>query len=194
MVEPRPTRVVTELPTLPFVRGRIDQLGIVVRDLEHSIAHYTTVFGLSEWLGYNFNDRLLGDRAYRGKPGRFEMRVAVAGKNPQVELIQPVRGPSIYDEYLQEHGDGLHHLAVFVRDLRASVGELEARGFRVVQSGGSYRGCERGGFAYFDTTPELGITFEVLELPSPRLPHDFGGDRLPRDRTGGAEDGCSNRA
>jgi methylmalonyl-CoA/ethylmalonyl-CoA epimerase len=27
-------------------------------------------------------------------------------------LLQPVDGPSIYKEWLDEHGEGLHHIAV----------------------------------------------------------------------------------
>ena len=41
------------------------------------------------------------------------------------ELLQPLEGPSIYREWLDEHGEGLHHFAV-MRHLRG-VRELKRR-------------------------------------------------------------------
>ena len=36
------------------------------------------------------------------------------------ELLQPLEGPSIYREWLDEHGEGLHHVAVMLHTLEES--------------------------------------------------------------------------
>jgi methylmalonyl-CoA/ethylmalonyl-CoA epimerase len=50
--------------------------------------------------------------SYRDEPG-FAIRIALAGSGPQVELIEPQRGPSIYEEWIAEHGHGRQHGAGF---------------------------------------------------------------------------------
>ena len=37
------------------------------------------------------------------------------------ELLQPLEGPSIYRDWLDEHGEGLHHVAVMLHDFDEST-------------------------------------------------------------------------
>ncbi len=49
------------------------------------------------------------------KPQATEFTMIGAGTHVGpivVELLQPENGPSIYKEWLDEHGEGLHHIAV----------------------------------------------------------------------------------
>jgi methylmalonyl-CoA/ethylmalonyl-CoA epimerase len=78
------------------------------------------------------------------------------------EWIQPLIGPSIYDEYLKEHGEGLHHLAFNVKDMDEAVKLLEARGAPASQTGGWDNPNSKGRFAYMDTEPYGGVTIELL--------------------------------
>jgi methylmalonyl-CoA/ethylmalonyl-CoA epimerase len=112
----------------------------------------------------------MAESSFRGAPGSFAMRLALAGSNPQIELIQPLSGPSLYHEWLAERGEGLHHLGMRVGDLAAAVGELERSGHRVLQSGRGYGQDGDGGFAYLDTTAELGVVLELIEAPAVRRP------------------------
>jgi hypothetical protein len=55
----------------------------------------------------------LHDTYLHGKPTDYTMIGAQAHVGPiVVELLQPVEGPSIYKKWLDEHGEGLHHIAV----------------------------------------------------------------------------------
>ena len=77
-----------------------------------------------------------------------------------VELLQPVDGPSIYKEWLDEHGEGLHHIAVMrptpeeSEDARRHFDEL---GAGVLMEG---RLGETIHFYYLDTEPLLKVIFE----------------------------------
>ena len=162
--------------TNPFsARGKVDQIGIVVRDIEEAMRRYAALLGIGGWLGYRFGPGTLGVSTYRGEPGRYEILLAIAGSRPQVELIQPLRGPSIFDEHLAAHGEGLHHLGLYVRGLERAVAALTADGFEVIQSGGRYPGRERGGYAYFETRRELGLLAELIEWPETPLETAFTG-------------------
>jgi methylmalonyl-CoA/ethylmalonyl-CoA epimerase len=146
-----------------------DQIGIVVEDLEQAARRYSQIFGCGPWSVYTYGPALLQEPTFRGAPGTFEMRLALAGSSPQIELIQPLRGPSLYHEWLAAHGEGLHHIGVRVPDLLAGIRDMEHRGFGVLQSGRGYGLDGDGGFAYLDTSAELGVILELIEVPARRL-------------------------
>lgn len=150
----------------PF--GRIAQVGIVVRDLDRSVATYTELLGLGDWKGYTYGPRGLKDMTYRGGAGTFSMRIALSGGDPVVELIEPVDGPSIYEEWLAAHGEGLHHVGVEVPSLAEAVERARAAGYEVLQSARGYGLDGDGGFAYLDTIDDVRIIVELLEFPARR--------------------------
>ncbi len=56
---------------------------------------------------------------YRGKPATHEYIVAVTWvQGIQLELMQPVKGYSIYNEYLEQNKGGFHHVKIFFQDCR----------------------------------------------------------------------------
>jgi methylmalonyl-CoA/ethylmalonyl-CoA epimerase len=149
-----------------------DQIGILVEDLERGMERFGRLFACGEWHVYTYGPGVLRDASFRGGPGHFAMRLALAGSGPQIELIQPLRGPSLYHEWMDEHGEGLHHVGTRVPDLAAGVREMEQRGFAVLQSGRGYGLDGDGGFAYLDTAAELGVTLELIEVPARRREPD----------------------
>jgi 4-hydroxyphenylpyruvate dioxygenase-like putative hemolysin len=63
------------------------------------------------------------------------------------ELIQPLKGKSVYSDFLEEKGEGFHHLAFIVQDLDKEVADMKNRGFKVIQTGAR----PKSRWAYFDT-------------------------------------------
>ena len=76
--------------------------------------------------------------------------------NFRLELLEPVGGPSLWQEFLNEHGEGVHHLGFRVDDVGAAVAFLEDKRGRWVLGGAGVD------FGYVDMAPELGITIEVM--------------------------------
>jgi methylmalonyl-CoA/ethylmalonyl-CoA epimerase len=147
---------------------RADQIGIVVSDIEQAMRRYGRIFSCGRWSLYTYGPGFLREPTFRGAEGRFEMRLALAASDPQIELIQPLEGPSLYHEWLEEHGEGMHHIGVRVPDLRAGIREMAERGYEVLQSGRGYGLDGDGGFAYLDTTSDLGVIVELIEVPARR--------------------------
>jgi catechol 2,3-dioxygenase-like lactoylglutathione lyase family enzyme len=137
---------------------RIVQVGIVVNDLKEAVKMYHHVLGYGPWSVYKYAPPEMQNVIYRGNPSDLSFFAAftwVGGV--QVELIQPLTGPSIYHEHLEKKGEGLHHIKEYVNDSQAVVNEFKHKGIQVIQSG-------RFGFGeyyYFDTEPLLGISFEI---------------------------------
>ncbi|MEH3128891.1 MAG: VOC family protein [Mycolicibacterium neoaurum] len=103
---------------------------------------------------------------HRGEPADFvaDISLSYAG-DMQLELIAPVRGDSIYTEFLSSHGAGLHHICIAVPDedaFEAALGDAAAAGAPVVT-----RGVMPGGmhFGYVSGT-DAGVPFvEIAYIP-----------------------------
>ena len=141
--------------------GPLVQVGIVVRDVEATVHAWRDRFDFAppvfvEWPPEN--SQLAETSTYRGERGNFKMRLAfIETGAAQIEFIQPLEGGNIYAEFLEEHGEGLHHILFLVDDPQAVARRLDAP---ILQSGGSF--LNPGAiWAYLDTQKELGCIVEV---------------------------------
>ena len=50
-------------------------------------------------------------------PGQIAFIAASAGSHPQYELVEPLAGPSIHADWLEERGSGFHHVGYVVESL-----------------------------------------------------------------------------
>jgi methylmalonyl-CoA/ethylmalonyl-CoA epimerase len=141
--------------------GPVVQVGIVVRDVDVTVRGWGERFSFAqavftEWPPENSN--LAETATYRGGKGNFRMRLAFIETGAvQIEFIQPLEGGNIYSEFLEQHGEGLHHILFLVEDPEGVSRWLEAP---ILQSGGSF--LNPGAiWAYLDTQQELGCIIEV---------------------------------
>lgn len=77
----------------------------------------------------------------------------------QLELIEPDHEPSTWRDYLNEHGERVHHIAFVAEGMKDKIMLLEGKGFPLQQKG-EYTG---GRYAYLDTFKELKVVLELLE-------------------------------
>ncbi len=160
----------------PLAGLPVAQVGILVPDLAVGMATWSALLGSNDWLVYTYGPDSVPQLTYRDQPGAFRMRVALIGNAPQVELIESMDGPSIYTEWISEHGYGLHHLGFRVPSAEETIREVTASGVGLLQSGSGYGQDGDGGFAYFDTQDTIGLIVEAIEVPSRRRPSES----LPR--------------
>lgn len=158
-------------PQLPS--SRVDQLGFLVPDLARGVREWTAALGAPRWQIYSYAPGKAGARyGYRGGPGRFAMRLALADTVPQIELIEPINGPSIYHDWIDEHGYGLHHVGFFVSSVDDIVDAYRTHGLEPTQTGAGYGVDGDGGFAYYETQDTLGAVVEFIEIPARRVPSE----------------------
>lgn len=146
--------------------GSVDQVAVVVRDLDRAMERYVAEFGIEPWSVYTFEPGWIRDMTFRGREQGYTMKLALADANGTMyELIEPVRGPNSYQEFLDKRGEGLHHLGYFVDDLDAAIRNMEGKGYAMLQSGRGIGVDGDGGYAYFETEGALGCIVEAIELP-----------------------------
>ena len=85
--------------------GDICQIAEVVTDIEKAMKHLYEDFGIGPWDIYEYGPSTVRDSIYRGKPNEQRYALAVCWVGPiQYELMQPLCGYSIYDEFLKRPG------------------------------------------------------------------------------------------
>ena len=155
-------------PAEALVGRPVGQIGIVVRDLESACHRYSALWDSGPWRVYTYGPAMLSHQRFRGEPSRFSVRIALNATTPQLELLQPLEGPSTYHEWLEQRGEGLHHVAVYVEDADEAIASLGSAGYGVLQEGRGFGVDGDGAFAYFDTEHDLGYLLEVVQPPKTR--------------------------
>jgi methylmalonyl-CoA/ethylmalonyl-CoA epimerase len=158
---------------MPFTIGKIAQVAFVVRDLEAKMRVFWNDFGIGPWTIHTFEPPRVKDMTYRGKRQYFRMRVAFAlCGDTQIELVQSLAGPNLYEEFLDQCGEGVQHLGIWVPDMDAATRQMQALGYDVIQSGRGYGVQGDGAFSYFATADRLSTLIELIQLPRERYPPD----------------------
>jgi hypothetical protein len=152
---------------------QVKQLAAVVHDLDEAVRRWTEDLGIGPWTGYRLGPPRLAQMRYRGEDVEFSFRHAFAWQGElQLELIEPLTGPSVFADHLDAHGEGLHHVGTFVEDHAAAVAQALAEGFEPIQSASGYGADGDGAFAYFQR-PDVAMIVELIAAPKVRVAPEF---------------------
>ena len=141
---------------------RITQIAIVVKDLRKTMEMYHRLMGWGPWSVYEYKPPSLHHTTLRGKAVDYTMVGAEVHCDPiDFEILQPLEGQSIYREFLDRRGEGLHHVAVVNRaeDVKKALADFEKQGVEVLMSGRLGKDIE---FYYLDTDPMLKMVAETV--------------------------------
>ncbi|MNC20932.1 hypothetical protein D3C81_1586750 [compost metagenome] len=138
----------------------VTQIGILVNDVEKVSAAYAEFFGLEQPEIIITDTADIAQTRYNGGPTEARAKLAFFDMGSlQLELIEPDHQPSTWRDYLNEHGEGPHHIAFVIEGMQEKIMLLEGKGFPLQQKG-EYTG---GRYAYMDTFKELKVLVELLE-------------------------------
>ena len=141
---------------------RITQVAVVARDLRKTMEAYRNILGWAPWSVYEHKPPILHHQEVRGRPINYSMIGAEVHCNPiDFEILQPLEGPSIYKEFLEQKGEGLHHISVVnsAEDVDLALTNFKENGIEVLMSG---RLGESIRFYYMDTDPILKMVAETV--------------------------------
>ena len=82
----------------------------------------------------------------------------------RLELLEPTSDDSPISKFLAKRGPGIHHIAVRVQDIRASLAELKEKGARLIdeQPRTGAGGCL---VAFIHPSSTGGVLLELVEHP-----------------------------
>jgi len=138
----------------------VTQVGIVVRDIDRTTKAWAGLLGV-EAPKWSLTDPVeTGHTKYRGQSTTARAKLAFIDLGQvQLELIEPVGGPSTWKDFLDRNGEGVQHIAFLIRDMDGQMRILERQGMPAVQRG-DYTG---GRYGYIDSNSKLGVMLELLE-------------------------------
>ncbi len=159
----------------PFTR--IVQIGLVARDKKKVLASMKEIFGLSP--SRCLMTREDGARRYYGEAGDFSAELIFYDfGGVELEFIIPIQGRSIWQDALDEDGEGLHHLQFSVDSFRSACEAMAEKGVRVSQEGASASKIPGLRWGYFDTKEKLSF---IVEISNPSEVLNSAGSPAPPD-------------
>ena len=117
---------------------QIDHVGIAVSDMDAAIARYQLLLGVSPSV-----------RRVMEKDGIEAVMLDLGSTH--VELLAPTREDSAISRFLASRGEGMHHVAYRVDDIRAALAEAREQGAQLL-----------------DDEPRLGVMGHLVAFIHPR--------------------------
>ena len=149
----------------------IEHVGVLVRDLDRAMEHYTNDLGMGPWAVYTLSPDSVRDMTVHGKEQGYVYKLALCNVGPVLyELMESGQGPNIHEEFFSEHGPGVPHLGYLFKDIDVESQTMASRGFGLLQSGRGFGANDDGAYAYFDTERACGCILEALEMPAEMPP------------------------
>jgi methylmalonyl-CoA/ethylmalonyl-CoA epimerase len=137
----------------------VTQIAIVVKDIERAGRAFAAALGTPVPAVRLTDPADQAHTLYQGQPTTARAKLAFISVGPvAIELIEPVGGPSTWQEHLDRHGESVHHIAFHVPDMDAALRHLNGLNHPTQQTGDYKGGC----YAYVDTARALGVTLELL--------------------------------
>lgn len=135
------------------------QIAIIVEDIESAAAEWANLFNVPVPEIRVDVPKHNPDLTYRGIPAYYGLKLAVIEAGPFIiELHEPDEHPSTFREFLDKHGQGVHHLGFCVGERRDDViGELEQMGYKM-RTIGYYPGSS---WTIVDSEDALGVNLNI---------------------------------
>ncbi|GAK92382.1 lactoylglutathione lyase [Nonlabens ulvanivorans] len=129
--------------------GKIEHLGIAVKDLEKANETY---------------ERLLGRKPYKSEAVESEHVITSffkSGKN-KIELLAATHEDSAIAKYIEKRGEGIHHVAFNVKDIKVELKRLEKEGFKILNSEPK-KGADNKWVAFIHPKSTNGVLVELCQ-------------------------------
>ena len=134
---------------------KINHLGIATRGIDEALKFWSDALGLE-----NVHTEVVEDQ---------KVRVAMLpiGES-RIELLEPTSEDSPISKFLEKRGGGIHHIAVEVDDIVASLAQLKSQGMRLIDEEPRI-GAEGCLVAFVHPAATGGVLLELVQTQQSRL-------------------------
>jgi len=141
--------------------GKINHVGIVVKDINEAKERYSKLLGIKTWYESVYDDKL--DLYYHGEKRNCDVKLYFGGKgSTTIELIETSGDPNIYNRFYEKHGESVHHLMYMTKNLDQTIEEMAKEGYKVFQNASFSSGGAKVRYAYIGKTEDE-MMFEFIE-------------------------------
>jgi methylmalonyl-CoA/ethylmalonyl-CoA epimerase len=128
---------------------KIEHIGIAVKNLSDSLPLY---------------EKLLSSECYKLERVDSEGVITAffrAGES-KIELLESADADGVIAKYINQRGEGLHHIAFEVADIRAEMARLKEAGFRLLRDEPS-RGADNKWVCFIHPKSAGGVLVELCQ-------------------------------
>lgn len=130
---------------------KINHLGIATKGIDEALEFWSDALGLE-----NIYTEVVKDQ---------KVRVAMLPiGETRIELLEPTGDDSPISKFLEKRGGGIHHIAVEVDDIEASLAKLKAQGMRLIDESPRI-GAEGCLVAFVHPAASGGVLLELVQTP-----------------------------
>jgi methylmalonyl-CoA epimerase len=128
---------------------KLDHLGIATKSLDEALSFWVDSLGLE-----NVHSETVEDQ---------KVRVAMlpVGES-RIELLEPTSDDSPISKFLEKRGPGIHHIAIEVDDIEASLKQLKDKGARLIDESPRI-GAENCLVAFVHPSSTGGVLLELVQ-------------------------------
>ncbi|MDR0930000.1 MAG: VOC family protein [Oscillospiraceae bacterium] len=143
----------------PLDFGGFIQVALVVKDIDKAAETWAKFFNVPKPEIRDTPPSHNPDLTYRGKEAYYGLKFAVINAgNFVIELHEPDEHDSTFKEFLDKHGNGVHHLGFCVGERRdAVIDELSEMGYQM-RTIGYYPGSS---WTIVDSEDDLGVNLNI---------------------------------
>jgi len=128
---------------------KINHLGIATKGIDEALAFWSDALGLE-----NVHTEIVEDQ---------KVRVAMlpVGES-RIELLEPTSDDSPISKFLEKRGGGIHHIALEVEDIKASLAILKQKGMLLIDESPRV-GAEGCLVAFVHPSSTNGVLLELVQ-------------------------------
>jgi len=128
---------------------KIDHLGIATKGIDEALKFWSDALGLE-----NIHTETVEDQKVR-------IAMLPIGES-RIELLEPTSEDSPISKFLEKRGGGIHHIAVAVEDIQASLAKLKTQGIRLIDESPRI-GAEGCLVAFVHPSSTNGVLLELVQ-------------------------------
>lgn len=128
---------------------KIEHLGIAVQDLKQASDTYTKLLGTSPYKNEEVESEGVSTTFFQ------------VGDN-KIELLGALDDDSAIAKFLAKKGEGIHHIAFAVDDIRAEMDRLEDEGFKLLNKSPK-KGADNKWVAFVHPKDNHGVLIELCQ-------------------------------
>jgi methylmalonyl-CoA/ethylmalonyl-CoA epimerase len=132
---------------------KIEHIGIAVKDLEGANALYGRLLGVDSYKSEHVASEQVNTSFFRVGESKVEL---LAGTSPD----------SAISRFLEKKGEGIHHVAFAVADIRAEMARLREEGFQLL-SEEPKRGADNKLVCFVHPKSARGVLVELCQTVEP---------------------------
>ncbi|MBK8466554.1 MAG: methylmalonyl-CoA epimerase [Chloracidobacterium sp.] len=128
---------------------KINHLGIATKGIDEALKFWGDALGLE-----NVHTEVVVDQKVR-------VTMLQIGES-RVELLEPTSDDSPISKFLEKRGGGIHHIAIEVDDIEASLAKLKSKGMRLIDESPRI-GAEGCLVAFVHPSASNGVLLELVQ-------------------------------